>query len=575
MKIKLITTIFFISYFCLSATISSGQDIDFQTKKFKRVLYLLENFYVDSVDLNQLVETAITQMLAQLDPHTIYINVEDAAAMNESLLGSFVGIGIKYRYFRDTMLIVNLVPQGPAEKAGLMTGDRVIKIDTNLVTGVKLKDSQIRDMIRGQAGSNVVLEVKRRPKNKPIDINITRDKIPINSIDAAYSINNEVGYLRLNKFSATSAEEFNAAMGKLILSGMKHLILDLRDNPGGYLNVAVELCDQFLDQERLIVYTEGVNSPRASFFATEKNDFNIDRIVVLIDENSASASEIVSGAIQDWDRGLILGRRSFGKGLVQKPFNLQDESTVRITSARYYTPTGRLIQKDYNNGIENYRSEVNHRLQTGELFFADTCQIPDSLQYKTLLNNRNVYGGGGITPDIFIPIDTAVLTTLYRDLINNDILYEFVLDYLDCNRIELKNKYTDFQLFRKNFDFSESVKTEFQNYAEKKLTELKQAETMPANPEITNGNSNNNDEEEDNDDSSQYNFIECATYAEAFNISKNQIFLLMKAVIARDLWNNNEYYYVLNKTDNALQTATEIITNAGLYEKILSNNPEH
>ena len=375
-------------------------------QKMGTTLYLIENFYTDTVNLEKITEQAIIAALKELDPHSAYLSKKDVEKANEPLVGSFEGIGVTFQLIRDTITVIGPTPGGPSEKVGIMAGDKFIRIDGEDAFGKKVDNEYVQKHLRGKKGTKVTVSVKRGSEKELMDFEIVRDKIPLNSINAAFMMEKNTGYIKLDRFAQESNKEFKQAMEKLQAQGMKSLILDLRSNTGGFMNTAIDLVDQFLKEGQLIVYTEGLHQPRQEWKSSGTGMYTEGRLVVLIDEGSASASEILSGAIQDHDRGVVIGRRSFGKGLVQRPFNLPDGAVIRLTTARYHTPTGRCIQRPYEGGTEEYYKEMTKRLENGEYFHADSIHFPDSLRYKTD-KGRVVYGGGGIMPDIFIPIDTS------------------------------------------------------------------------------------------------------------------------------------------------------------------------
>ena len=371
---------------------ATAQKANMDARKLQLALFAISNLYVDSTSETKLVEDAIVGMLDKLDPHSNYMDPEETKEMTEPLQGNFDGIGIQFNMLTDTLYVIQVIPGGPSEKVGLMAGDRIIQVDDTLIAGVKMKTTDIMKKLRGPKGTEVRVKVKRGKSPELMDFKIVRGKIPVYSLDAAYMADKNTGYIKLNRFAASSADEFREALEKLRKQGMKNLILDLQGNGGGYLNIAIELADEFLDKNRLIVYTKGSKQPREEANSTARGQFQEGRLVVLVDESSASASEIVSGAIQDWDRGVIVGRRTFGKGLVQKPIPLPDGSMIRLTVSRYYTPTGRCIQKPYENGkMEEYHHDLIDRYNRGELMSADSIHFPDSMKYNTLVTERTVY----------------------------------------------------------------------------------------------------------------------------------------------------------------------------------------
>ena len=498
--------------------------------KFSKALGSIAATYVDSVDQEKLVEHAIVEMLKELDPHSVYINKDEVKAMNEPLQGNFEGIGVQFNLLDDTIFIISPISGGPSEKVGIMAGDRIVKIDSEEVAGVGITNTQVREKLMGEKGTRVTVTVKRRNELSLIDFTITRDKIPIFSLDAAYMIDDETGYIRLNRFSFTTVKEFEEALGTLKKQRMRNLIMDLRDNGGGYLQESITLSDHFLDHGRLIVYTEGLNISKMDYVSTRGGDFIDGRLVIMLNEGSASASEIVAGAVQDWDRGVILGRRSFGKGLVQRPVDLPDGSMIRLTVARYYTPTGRLIQKPYDDGVDEYSLDALKRFNNGEFFFRDSIQMPDSLKYFTKINKRPVYGGGGIMPDVFVPYDTVSVTPYYRNLIRRGVFSRFVISYIDNNREELRNSYPDFKSYRDNFVIDETMLAHFAQYGEKEGIDLNEKE---------------------------------------LKISSELIAGQLKALIARDLWDISEYFEIINVRDRAFLKAAEIISDRRLYQSLL------
>ncbi|MFA5587452.1 MAG: S41 family peptidase [Mariniphaga sp.] len=513
-----------------AANIYAQEAVQKNQMKFGRLLRLIDGFYVDSANVDELTEKAIVHMLSELDPHSVYISKEEVDKMNEPLVGNFEGIGISFNIFKDTLLITTIIPGGPSEKVGLRAGDRILQVDGKNIAGTGMKNSDVVNLIRGEKGTTVAITVLRRNAGELLDFSIVRDKIPIHSLDASFMLDNETGYIRLNKFSATTTDEFTAAMSDLKGQNLKNLILDLRGNGGGYLKTAVEIADQFLENNRVIVYTEGLHDSKKEYKASAKGIFKNGNLIVLVDEASASASEIVSGAVQDWDRGLIIGRRSFGKGLVQKPYFLTDGSMVRLTTAHYYTPSGRNIQKPYDNGVESYKRDYLDRLSTGQLFSADSITLADSLKFKTLVNGRNVYAGGGVMPDIFIPMDTSVHYQYFNRLRRNNIVYNYVLDYVDHHRSDIKQQYPVFSKFDENFQVSNEMIEEIVAQGE---------------------------EEGIKKDEKSLSFT--------LNTIKREI----KALIARDVYTSNDFYKIFYRDDEAILKAMEVLKNNEAYRNLL------
>ncbi len=407
-----------------------------KANKIDNVLNYIENEYVDNVSKSDIIERTIPKILEDLDPHSQYIPAQELQKVNEPLEGNFSGIGISFNMLNDTLVVIQTVPNGPSQKVGILAGDRIIKVDGELVAGVHLPSDSIVGRLRGPRGTLVTVEIDRKNVNDSLSFDILRDNIPLYSVDVAYMIRPDIGYLKLNKFSATTEEEFVSAITKLRGSGMKKLILDLRENGGGYMNAAVFIADQFLKGNELIVYTQGKARAKEDFMSNPGGLCTDIDLAVLIDENSASASEILAGAIQDNDRGIIIGRRSFGKGLVQEQKPLSDGSAIRLTIARYYTPTGRSIQRPYSRDLANYYGDLNYRYLHGELANADSNKFADSLKFTTP-GGKTVYGGGGIMPDIFVPIDTVGISPYFREVRTQGLIYRFSLKYADENRAKL------------------------------------------------------------------------------------------------------------------------------------------
>ncbi len=516
---KQVNKLVFVLFFLFAGFIINAQTVYDQSYKFAKALEWINNYYVDSVDTDMLVEKAIIEMLDELDPHSTYLTKEEVKQMNEPLEGNFEGIGISFNILKDTIFVVSPISGGPSERIGILSGDRIIEVEGKNVAGTGITNKDVFELLRGKKGTKVNVTVLRRGSDDILDFTITRDKIPIYSLDASYKVKDNIGYLKINRFSMTTIDEFKSAVSELKKEGVENLILDLTGNGGGYLEVAIKLADQFLKKDRLVVYTMGLNSEKREYAATSDGDFEDGKVVILIDEGSASASEIVSGAIQDWDRGVIIGRRSFGKGLVQRPLLLPDQSMIRLTIARYYTPSGRLIQKPYSN-YEDYELELLHRIDHGELLSADSIQFPDSLKNETLISSRTVYGGGGIMPDYFIPIDTSFYSDYYRNLIRKGLLNQFILEYVDKNRKSLYRQYESFETFYDEFEIDEKLFSRLTGFAKEEGLKVRD---------------------------------------EDISVSKEQIELLMKAYIARDLWNTNEFYRIMNDTDPKFNKALAII----------------
>lgn len=435
--------------------------------KMGTLLQMIRYAYVEDVDMAPIVEKGIVNMLEQLDPHSAYISAKDVQRANEPLVGNFDGIGVSFQVFEDSIMIVDVISGGPSQKVGLLPGDRIVRIDTMDATGKNANTQFVFKNLRGKKGTKVEVGIRRRGVAETMFFEIERDKIPLHSVDTYFMIDKKNAYLQLDRFSRTSAEEVAKALAELKKQGMKNLILDLRGNTGGYLDIAVDLANQFLPKDRLVVYMQGKATEREEFRTKEKGLFTEGRMVVLIDENSASASEILSGALQDWDRAVVVGRRSFGKGLVQRPFNLPDHSNVRLTIARYYIPSGRCIQKPYKDGMEAYYKDIMNRYRHGEMVHPDSIKMPDSLRYYTA-GNRLVYGGGGIMPDVFVPADTQRASDYYIALRSKNLLNRYVLYVLDNNREYYQKKYPDFKTFKSDFEVDDAFMQAFYEYAAEK-----------------------------------------------------------------------------------------------------------
>jgi carboxyl-terminal processing protease len=487
-------------------------------EKLTALIFQIEQNYVDSVDTELMVEEAIERMLADLDPHSTYISARDVQKANETLEGNFEGIGIQFNILKDTITVISPISGGPSDKLGIQAGDKIVSIEGIVVAGVGITNDDVTTKLRGAKDTKVNVGIRRSGEKKVLEFEIIRDKIPIFSLDAAYMIDDKIGYIKLNRFAKTTMEEFHIAMAKLKKLGMEDLILDLQGNGGGLLDTSKELADQFLKENLNIVYTEGRNYPRRYYKSTPSGDFLTGRLIVMIDEGSASASEIVSGAIQDWDRGLVVGRRSFGKGLVQRPIQLPDGSVVRLTTQKYYTPSGRCIQKPYDNGTEAYNMERWERYENGEMWSSDSISFPDSLKYYTN-NNRLVYGGGGIFPDVFVAIDTTQSTKLNSDLVRKGIMNSFTLEYTNDNRKKILKAYSTVESFIAGFEEEVWIDA-FKKHA------------------VSEGITWND---------------------EQYTISKDLIDGRIKALIARNLWDTSAYYQVYNPYWPTYQKSVDLL----------------
>lgn len=446
------------------AKISGYNPEYFQITKLNGILNFVEAEYVDSVDLKSLEEAAIPAILEKLDPHSIYIPAMDVARVNEPLEGNFEGIGVSFNMPNDTVVIISVISGGPSEKVGILAGDRIVKIGNKIVAGLNINSYDIVKKLKGPRRTQVTIGIKRKSVKEILYFTITRDKIPLYSVDVSYMANDSTGFVKISKFARTTYTEFMEALEDLQGKGMTQLILDLRGNSGGYMDAATNIANQFLPKGTLIVYTEGRTHGRENTIANGSGKFQQGKILVLMDEWSASASEIIAGAIQDNDRGTIMGRRSFGKGLVQEPLVLSDGSMIRLTIARYYTPTGRCIQKSYSNGNEDYFHDLQSRYMNGEFLEADSIQFADSLKYVTP-GGKVVYGGGGIMPDIFVPIDTTGMTDYWRQNRNKGLMYRFAFEYVDKNRSKLSD-YGNVEELETFLD-SQNLLGNFVNYASK------------------------------------------------------------------------------------------------------------
>ena len=495
---------------------------DDNLRKLNYAEMAIKSLYVDSVDETKLVEDAIRGMLEKLDPHSAYSTPKETKAMNEPLQGSFEGIGVQFNMMEDTLVVIQTITKGPSEKVGILAGDRIVGVNDTAIAGVKMSREEIMRRLRGKKGTIAHLKVVRQGIKDTLFFNVVRDKIPVKSIDAVYMVRPQVGLIRIGNFGATTYQEFVDAMTELKSKGMKDLILDLQGNGGGYLQAAADIASEFLYRGDLIVYTRGRMVDRRDYNATSTGMFTEGRVVVLVDEYTASAAEIVTGAIQDQDRGLVVGRRTFGKGLVQRPLDLPDGSMIRLTIAHYYTPSGRCIQKPYEKGNKkDYAMDVANRLKHGELTNKDSIHFSDSLRYYTLKKHRTVYGGGGIMPDHFIPLDTTRYTKFHRELAAKSVLINQNLRYMDKNRKSLLKHYKDFAMFKRDYEIPQS-------YID---TVLKEGEKQNIKPKD----------------------------AEELAKTLPELKLQMKALIARDLWDMTEYYSIVNDESELVKKALELL----------------
>lgn len=524
MKKQHILTLFF-AFAVVSASAQQYQRQSDETPLIKLQIAeaMIKNNYVDSVNESKLVEDGIRGMLEKLDPHSTYTTAKETKALTEPLEGSFEGIGVQFNIVQDTLLVIQTITNGPSEKVGILPGDRIVSVNDTAIAGVKMDRNEVVRRLRGPKGTQVRLGIVRRGIPGKLVFIVTRDKIPVKTIDAVYMIRPNVGYIRIGSFGATTYQEFMEGVARLKKQGMQDLVLDLQDNGGGYLMAAVGVANEFLKRNDLVVYTQGRASKRDEFRANGNGRLLDGKVVVLVNEFSASAAEIVTGAIQDQDRGSVVGRRTFGKGLVQRPIPFRDGSMIRLTIAHYYTPSGRCIQKPYQKGdIESYERELDNRYKHGELYSADSIHFADSLKYQTLRQHRTVYGGGGIMPDYFVPLDTLQFTRFHRMLNAKSIIINANLRYVDNNRKTLKNRYKTFDDFNTRFTVPQSLidailkEGEAQQIKPKDQAELKR--TLPL------------------------------------------LRIQLKALVARDLWDMDEYFQIMNETNHVVRKALEVLS---------------
>ena len=489
--------------------------IDAELQKLLVAEGAISALYVEEVDEKKIVEKAIIGMLEELDPHSTYLTPEENDKSNETLMGSFEGIGVQFNMIEDTLFIVQPIPDGPSEKVGIMAGDRIVTVNDSAIAGVKMSQEAIMKRLRGPKGTKVDLGINRRGVKELLHFTVVRDKIPVNTVDAAYMIRPGIGYIKVSSFGATTVDEFEDKLADLRRQGAQSLILDLQGNGGGLLMAAVGMANEFLGRDQMVVYTEGRRSPKSGYVADGRGRFRDGKLVVLIDEYSASASEIVSGAVQDWDRATIVGRRSFGKGLVQRPIEFHDGSLIRLTVAKYYTPVGRCIQKPYGKDVD-YGDDILERLHHGELTNPDSIHFPDSLKYSTMVKHRTVYGGGGIMPDIFVPLDTTRTNQYYRNVTAKNVVLNTSMQYTERNRRSLQRRFKSVEDFKNGYEVGPDVLKLFQDKAKDAKVEF---------------------------DDSQYQ--------ECLPIFKTQL----KATIARLIWGMNAYYQVIQDLDETIQRA--------------------
>ena len=498
------------------------KSVDEQIRKLIISTITINNYYVDSVNTEKLVEDAIRGMIEKLDPHSAYSTAEQTKRLNEPLQGSFDGIGIQFNILDDTLMVIQTITGGPSEKAGVMAGDRIISVGDTAIAGVKMPQEEIMKRLRGPRGTKAHLGIVREGIDETIYIDVIRDKIPLNSVDAAFMVTPHTGLIRFSNFAATTYDEVVEAIRKLKAQGMKNLILDVTQNGGGFLQAAAEIASELLPKDDLIVYTQGRAIQPQSFLSRGGNAFQDGKVIILVDEYSASAAEILAGAIQDQDRGLVVGRRTFGKGLVQRPVDLPDGSMIRLTIAKYYTPSGRCIQKPYEKGKQQeYRMDVINRFNHGELTNADSIHFPDSLRFQTLKKGRTVYGGGGIMPDYFVPLDTTKNTSLYRQIVAKRILVDANLRYLAKHRNELKQKFPTFEDFRRKYEVPNEVIDNILAEAKKALKDKYPKDEEKKTTEL--------------------------------------LKRMLRALAARDLWDMNEYFAIIYEDDDIVNKAIQLM----------------
>lgn len=565
---------------------AQNKPLEINTKKMAHLMWLINTYYVDTSNISKLSEKGIEAMLKELDPHSVYIPTKEVQNMNAPLQGNIIGIGVTFQLLNDTIHIMDVVAEGPAEKVGIYPGDRIIRVNDTVATGDSINNEWVISRLRGKKNTVVKVDIDRKGKGI-ISFDIKRDNIPLNSIDTWFMIDKEIGYVSLRRFSQNSDEELINAINDLKKQGMKKLIFDLRSNGGGYLESAFKICEEFLSENKMVVYTQGEKQPRQEWKTSKrKGVFEKGNMVILTDEYSASASEITSGAMQDWDRAVIMGRRTFGKGLVQRPFNLEEDgSQVRLTVARYYIPSGRCIQKPYENGADDYRLDYQKRYSHGEMVYADSISFADSLKYYTN-NNRVVYGGGGIMPDIFVPMDTTRASDYYINLRSKNLFNEFSINWTETHREEFLKKCPTFEDFDKAWESLNLLK-EFQDYAFShgvKPTEIKtewvdnmlknylqdlkkdSTKTYTSYTDYANNIFENDSmlktilEQAKQEDEKQQELVKSSN----IYIESN-----LKGFIARNLYGTKYYYKSVSQNDETLQRAVELLKNDKQYNEIL------
>ena len=523
----------------LSMTVSAQRSMPQALQKLLNAEYAISTLYVDTINEDKLVEEAIKGMLESLDPHSSYTDAKETKELEEPLQGEFSGVGIQFNMNKDTLYVIQTIPGGPSERVGVLAGDRIIYVNDTTIAGVKMKNSDIQKRLRGKKGTNVTIKVKRPGVKDLITFRITRDNIPLHSIDAQYMLDERTGYLRISRFGAKTHEEMMDALKELEKQGMTQLIMDLNDNGGGYLNAAIDMCNEFLDRGQLMVYTEGENSPRNEANANGWGNYKTLPMVVMVNQYSASAAEIFAGAMQDWDRAVVVGRRTFGKGLVQRPFKFEDGSMMRLTVARYYTPSGRCIQKPYSRGDKKaYEKELLDRYNEGEYYSLDSIQFNDSLRYTTRVNGRTIYGGGGVMPDIFVPVDTTEYSTYYRDMTAKGILNQYAIKYVDKNRKAISKQFKTVKDFDNGFTVSDEMMRDFIAMGEQ--------------------------------DSVKYD-------EEKYRTSEQLLKDIIKGLIARDVYGDQSAYSViLNHRNRDLQAAIAVLNDPERFQRLLhEGNPEY